>query len=100
MALVDPQPGLPDMVFTANAGLERNGTVLLSSFYHPERRGEEHYFALDSFVRLYGRPSSARNTLSKAKETPYFPAMARVCGSLMAFAVRRRVIHVLPRRGT
>src|SRR4051812_28832107 len=33
--LVDPQPGLPDMVFTANAGLEHNGTVVLSSFYHP-----------------------------------------------------------------
>ncbi len=42
--LIDPQPGLPDMVFTANAGLERNGTVVLSSFCHPERQGEEKYF--------------------------------------------------------
>jgi len=42
--LVDPQPGSPDMVFTANAGLERNGTVALSSFYHPERQGEEQHF--------------------------------------------------------
>ena len=42
--LVDPQPGLPDMVFTANAGLERDGTVLLSSFLHPERQGEEDHF--------------------------------------------------------
>src|ERR1700733_11416981 len=42
--LVEPQPGSPDMVFTANAGLERNGTVALSSFFHPERQGEEPHF--------------------------------------------------------
>lgn len=44
VALVDPQPGSPDMVFTANAGLERNGIVALSSFCHPERQGEERHF--------------------------------------------------------
>src|ERR1700760_3048576 len=32
------------MVFTANAGLERNGTVAISSFFHPERQGEEPHF--------------------------------------------------------
>jgi N-dimethylarginine dimethylaminohydrolase len=42
--LVDPEAGSPDMVFTANAGLERNGIVALSSFYHPERQGEEQHF--------------------------------------------------------
>jgi N-dimethylarginine dimethylaminohydrolase len=42
--LVDPQPGSPDMVFTANAGLEHNGIVALSSFFHPERQGEEQHF--------------------------------------------------------
>jgi len=42
--LVEPQPGSPDMVFTANAGLERNGIVALSSFFHPERQGEEPHF--------------------------------------------------------
>jgi N-dimethylarginine dimethylaminohydrolase len=42
--LVDPQPGSPDMVFTANAGLERNGTVVISSFFHSERQGEEQHF--------------------------------------------------------
>ena len=44
IVLVDPQPGSPDMVFTANAGLERNGVVALSSFFHPERQGEEPHF--------------------------------------------------------
>jgi ornithine--oxo-acid transaminase len=32
------------MVFTANAGLECNGTVAISSFFHPERQGEEPHF--------------------------------------------------------
>ncbi len=42
--LVEPQPGSPDMVFTANAGLERDGVVMLSSFFHRERQGEEPHF--------------------------------------------------------
>ena len=42
--LVAPQPGSPDMVFTANAGLERDGIVMLSSFFHPERQAEEDHF--------------------------------------------------------
>jgi N-dimethylarginine dimethylaminohydrolase len=42
--LVEPEPGSPDMVFTANAGLEYNGSVALSSFFHPERQGEEPHF--------------------------------------------------------
>ena len=32
------------MVFTANAGLVYDGAVALSSFYHPERQGEEPHF--------------------------------------------------------
>ncbi len=42
--LVAPQPGSPDMVFTANAGLVRDGIVALSSFHHRERQGEEPHF--------------------------------------------------------
>jgi ornithine--oxo-acid transaminase len=42
--LVQPEPGSPDMVFTANAGLERNGIVAISSFRHPERQDEEAHF--------------------------------------------------------
>jgi N-dimethylarginine dimethylaminohydrolase len=41
---VSPQPGCPDMVFTANAGLVREGVVALSSFLHPERQAEESHF--------------------------------------------------------
>ncbi len=42
--LIEPAPGSPDMVFTANAGLVRDDTVVLSSFLHPERQGEEPHF--------------------------------------------------------
>jgi lysine-ketoglutarate reductase/saccharopine dehydrogenase-like protein (TIGR00300 family) len=42
--LVEPQPGWPDMVFAANAGLVLGDTVVLSRFAHPERQGEEQYF--------------------------------------------------------
>jgi lysine-ketoglutarate reductase/saccharopine dehydrogenase-like protein (TIGR00300 family) len=42
--LVKPQLGVPDMVFTANAGLVLENTVVLSRFYHKERQGEEPFF--------------------------------------------------------
>ena len=42
--LLDPAPGLPDMVFTANGGLIRKQEVIVSSFLHPERQGESPYF--------------------------------------------------------
>jgi len=41
---VPPQPGLPDIVFTANAGSVRGGVVVPARFRHPERRGEEPHF--------------------------------------------------------
>ena len=41
---VDPAPAQPDMVFTANAGLQLGDTVVLSSFRHSERQGEEEHF--------------------------------------------------------
>ena len=42
--LVEPQPGVPDMVFTAGAALVLHGVAVLSSFFHRERRNEERYF--------------------------------------------------------
>lgn len=42
--LIEPVAGSPDMVFTANAGLARDGVVGLSSFLCPERQGEEPHF--------------------------------------------------------
>jgi lysine-ketoglutarate reductase/saccharopine dehydrogenase-like protein (TIGR00300 family) len=42
--LVTPQRGVPDMVFTANAGLVLGKNAIVSRFYHKERQGEEPYF--------------------------------------------------------
>ena len=42
--LVKPEPGWPDMVFTANAGLVLGDNVVLSRFLHKERQGEEPHF--------------------------------------------------------
>lgn len=39
-----PIPGLPDMVFTANAGVVQNGRAVPSRFRHPERQREETHF--------------------------------------------------------
>ena len=43
--LVSPQPGSPDMVFTANAGLVKDRRFIVSRFRYPERQHEEPYFA-------------------------------------------------------
>ena len=42
---VEPAAGLPDMVFTANAGVVVGRTVVLSQFRYPERQPEEEQFA-------------------------------------------------------
>lgn len=45
VSLVPPVAGLPDMVFTANAGTLRGNVFVPSRFRHEERRGEESHFA-------------------------------------------------------
>ena len=59
--LLPPRPGVPDLVFTANAGLVRGRTLIRSNFRYPERQREEpiieRYFAQRSYrvLRLSGR---------------------------------------------
>ena len=43
--VVDPVPGLPDMVFAANSGLTIGGRTLLARFRFPQRQGEEPAYA-------------------------------------------------------
>ena len=38
--LVDPVPGLPDMVYAANGGLIIDGTALVARFKYPQRQQE------------------------------------------------------------
>lgn len=42
--LIDQQPGLPDMVFTANAGTVVGDTFISGNFRFKERKGEEQHF--------------------------------------------------------
>ncbi len=43
--LVQPVPGLPDMVYAANAGLIINGAAIVARFKHAERAGESTAYA-------------------------------------------------------
>ena len=51
--LVEPRPGLPDMVFTANAGLVWGDRFIVSNFRHQVRRGEAPHFENWFQVRGY-----------------------------------------------
>jgi N-dimethylarginine dimethylaminohydrolase len=50
--LIEPQPGLPDMVFTANAGFVLDDIAVVSRFRFAERQGEEPHF--ESWFRSRG----------------------------------------------
>ncbi len=50
--VVPAQPGLPDMVFTANAALVLDGKAVVSRFRNKERQGEEPHFL--SWFKAYG----------------------------------------------
>jgi N-dimethylarginine dimethylaminohydrolase len=52
--MVPATKGLPDLVFPANAAIVLDRTVLLASFMHPQRQGEEAVFA-KSFEDLAAR---------------------------------------------
>lgn len=52
IALMEPQAGLPDLVFTANAGFVHGGRVVPSHFMPKERRPEEPY--LKRWFREHG----------------------------------------------
>ncbi|HUX89646.1 MAG TPA: arginine deiminase-related protein [Gallionellaceae bacterium] len=59
--LIEPVAGLPDMVFTANAGLvNRRKEAIVSAFRHPERQGEsQHYkkFFQDNEYQIIAMPA-------------------------------------------
>lgn len=42
--VIDQKPDVPDMVFSADQGIIKNGKVLLSHFQYPERQGETKYY--------------------------------------------------------
>ncbi len=61
---VAPEPGLPDLVFTANAAVVLDGKAVLARFHHPERQREQP-------VYLAGlRALQARGLLEEVVELP------------------------------
>ena len=44
VTLIPAEPGVPDLVFPANAAVMLDGKVLLARFRHAERAGEEPHF--------------------------------------------------------
>src|SRR5262249_6556439 len=52
--LVPPAPGLPDLVFTANAAVVLDRQALLARFRHPQRQREEAHFEA-AFRSLHAR---------------------------------------------
>lgn len=62
--LVAPHPGMPDMVFTANAAVLLDGKALLARFRHPERQLEQPAFA-NGFHAL-----QARGVIDTVSELP------------------------------
>jgi N-dimethylarginine dimethylaminohydrolase len=61
---VEPQPGLPDLVFTANAAVVLDRKAVLARFLHPERQREQPVFAA-AFRAL-----QARGLLDEVVELP------------------------------
>ena len=51
VTMMDGVPGLPDMVFPANAAIVLNGRAMVARFRHHERQGEERHF-FSQFMRL------------------------------------------------
>lgn len=56
VSLIEPVAGLPDMVFTANAGLAQANRVIVSSFLHAERKPEAEHF--EKFFSAHGYRTS------------------------------------------
>jgi arginine dihydrolase len=63
--LVPPVPGLPDLVFTANAAIVMDGVALMAHFRHPERQGEEAHYER-GFRELW-----ARGIIAAVRQPPH-----------------------------
>jgi N-dimethylarginine dimethylaminohydrolase len=68
---VEPVEGLPDMVFSANAGLVIDDRVLVARFRHAERAGEERAYA--AWFRGLGFASVAQASHVNEGEGDYLP---------------------------
>jgi N-dimethylarginine dimethylaminohydrolase len=78
--LVPPQPKLPDMVFTANAGLTVGRKFIPSNFRHEERAGEARHFASWMEKRGYEVLWLPKNLFFEGEGDALFGGDALFCG--------------------
>lgn len=90
--LIDPEPGLPDMVFTANAGLVWDHHFIASNFRYEVRRGEARHFERWFASRNY--------QVSCLSEKNYFEGEGDLlkCGSLLFAGYPKRSTLTAHRR--
>ena len=60
---MEPVPGLPDMVFSANAAVVHRGRVLVANFTHPERQPEAPSYREWFETHGYGPIATAGSTI-------------------------------------
>jgi len=75
---IDPEPGLPDMVFAANGGTVIGGKVLGSRFKHPERHPEG--AAYMNWFRRSGYPVADPVHLNEGEGDIVFAGRAIIAG--------------------
>lgn len=71
--LIEPLPGLPDMVYTANGATVLDGRALVATFRHPERAGESD--AHQAWFRSAGyREVHRAGHVNEGRATTWWPA--------------------------
>jgi N-dimethylarginine dimethylaminohydrolase len=84
--LVEPRPGLPDMVFTANAGIVSGDAFVPSRFRFAQRQGESPHFNAwfdAAGYRLIDLPESAPGSFEGEGDALY-------CGDMILAGYRQR----------
>jgi len=83
--LLRPRPHLPDMVFTANAGLVREDAFIPSHFKHPERHREETHFRKWFLMKGYRLADFTGLSVLKERGMLYFNPGTTCCGWVTGF---------------
>jgi N-dimethylarginine dimethylaminohydrolase len=78
VSLIEPVTGLPDMVFTANAGLVHKHEVIVSSFRHAERQPEAKLFERFFFSQGYSVKHLQRETIFEGAGDALFDTRGRL----------------------
>lgn len=78
VSLIEPVSGLPDMVFTANAGLVRGKEFIVSSFRHEERQPEANLFENYFTSRGYNVRHLQENTIFEGAGDALFDSLGKL----------------------